>query len=260
MAWWIDNSQPSLPCATKVFSATGFTPGNSAGPFPTRAAALSACQKGTAPPAPGKPPRGKAKASIAADALQYAGAGYVFGGPADRPGDWDCSSFVSYVLGHDLGLLLPGGGRYGDPGYPPNTHGPVVLSYASWAGAVPVASPQAGDLCLWPGVGANAHMGIAIGPTRMISALNPQLGTMVTDIQGAGPSGVRVVFRRVTGAPGGVLRLPGGVTVSGPPSQRDPAVAVLVTAGLFALAFAGLAVAGAVVVLAGGWLMRKALA
>lgn len=29
--------------------------------------------------------------AIASDALKYAGQGYVYGGNASRPGDWDCS-------------------------------------------------------------------------------------------------------------------------------------------------------------------------
>src|SRR5215471_17844478 len=82
---------------------------------------------------------------IAQDAEQYIGLGYVYGGDASQPGVWDCSSFVSYVLGHDLGLALPGG-RWGEPGFPPTSHGPVVETYASWAGAQTVTAPQVGDL------------------------------------------------------------------------------------------------------------------
>ena len=146
-------------------------------------------------------------AAIASDGMRYAGRGYVFGGNASAPGDWDCSSFVSYVLGHDLGLALPGG-RWGDPGFPPGSHGPVVTSYAGWPGAVPVQEPQAGagDLVLWVGVGAGGHMGIVLGPDKMVSALNPQLGTLVSPITGYGPLGVNPVYRRiVAAAPGGTV-------------------------------------------------------
>ena len=110
-------------------------------------------------------------AQIAADAQQYAGKGYVYGGNASSPGRWDCSSFVSFVLGHDLGLPLPGGGTWGSPGYPPNAHGPVVTDYASWAGAGTVGTPQAGDLCCWVGAGTAGHIGIAISPTQMITGM-----------------------------------------------------------------------------------------
>ena len=37
----------------------------------------------------------------------------------------------------------------------------------------------AGDLCVWP-----THIGIALGGSQMISALNPSLGTLVTPISG----------------------------------------------------------------------------
>lgn len=155
-------------------------------------------------PRPGtKPVAPLAGSSIAAAALRYRGAGYVYGGPASTPGNWDCSSFVSYVLGHDLRLTLPGGGKFGSPGYPPNAHGPVVTSYSSWTGAAAVASPQAGDLCCWVGGGPSGHIGIAISGTQMISALNPAQGTMVTAIMGTGPVGAPLVFRRVKGVPGG---------------------------------------------------------
>src|SRR6266567_2703106 len=40
--------------------------------------------------------------AISDDALKYVGQGYVFGGPS-QPGHWDCSSFINYVVGHDLG-------------------------------------------------------------------------------------------------------------------------------------------------------------
>ena len=79
-------------------------------------------------------------------------------GDASSPGNWDCSSFVSYVLGHDLGLALPGNGRFGEPGYPPNSHGPVVVDYANWQGARTVpAPPQPGDLCCFVGLGASGQ-------------------------------------------------------------------------------------------------------
>lgn len=143
------------------------------------------------------------RGTIAGEALKYAGQGYVYGGPAAHPGDWDCSSFVSYVLGHDLRLKLPGGGSFGDPGYPPHTHGPVVTSYASWSGAARVRSPSAGDLCCWAGEGVNGHIGIAIDGQRMISALDSADGTKVTRIDAVRKPGVPLVFRRVKGAAGG---------------------------------------------------------
>lgn len=146
---------------------------------------------------PGATPSGQA---IAARALTYAGQRYTYGGRGDHPGDWDCSSFVSYVLGHDFGLALPGGGHYGDSGYPPNVHGPVVVSYAGWAGATTISGPPAaGDLVIWPGLGPFGHIGIALDGSRMVSALDTADGTRQTGIP-ATLHGAGLVVRRVNGA------------------------------------------------------------
>lgn len=183
------------------------------------------------------PPKQVSGDQIAADALRYVGHPYSFGG-------WDCSSFVNHVLGQDLGLTLPGGLR-GYKGPPP--HGPVVLSYAGWGSAV--SSPARGDLAIWAGAGANGHMGIVLGPDQMISALNPAQGTAVTQITGAGPPGVRVTFRRVSGAtagsPAGMAAGAGGPGAAGA-GLAGPALAVLLTAGM-----AGAVVGGAVLLALG---------
>lgn len=130
--------------------------------------------------------------SIAQTALRYQGAGYVWGGPADRPGDWDCSSFVNYVLGHDLKMRLPGGGTYGDAGYPPHAHGPTTLQYLLFGQPVNLGSEQPGDLVV-----SVEHMGIVIGGGQMISAQDPQLGTGIGSYQYGFPGGTPHV-RRVT--------------------------------------------------------------
>jgi cell wall-associated NlpC family hydrolase len=128
---------------------------------------------------------------ISDDALKYEGAGYVFGGRADKPGDWDCSSFVSYVLGHDLGIKLPGG-SWGDPGFPPHSHGPTTTAYKLYGQRISRDEVRAGDLVVW-----NTHMGIAISNERMISAQDPKDGTGKSGIDGAIP-GETAHFRRVT--------------------------------------------------------------
>jgi hypothetical protein len=182
---------------------------------------------------------------IAQDALQYVGRGYVYGGDASSPGVWDCSSFVSYVLGHDLGLGLPGG-RWGEPGFPPTSHGPVVVSYADWTGAQTVTAPAVGDLVCFVGLGASGHIGIVLGPNEMVSALDTAQGTCRTPIQGYGPYGAPIVYRRILGLPPGP-GIPGHPTgPGGPGSATQAAVIALLTVG----ALAGLVLVGAV--LAGG--------
>lgn len=187
-------------------------------------------------------------AVIASAALRYRGAGYTFGGRADRPGNWDCSSFVSYVLGHDLGLTLPGGGRYGAAAYPPHYHGPVVTSYYGWAGATRVAAPAAGDLCIWNGAGPLGHIGIAVDAHTMISAQDAALGTNTSGIP-ASLHGAPLTVHRINGAG----QLPGA---SGSGSAGDllaaalfgasvPAVMVLVLFGA-AVIVAAVATAAAV--------------
>jgi hypothetical protein len=133
--------------------------------------------------------------NVVDEALKYRGkVPYVYGGASPR--GWDCSGFVNYVLGHDLGLTLPGGIRH----FTGASHGPVVVQYATWSGAVTVKGPpQAGDLCVFVGLGPLGHIGIAIDSTRMISALDPQYGTAVTPIVGYGPPGAPLIYRRIKG-------------------------------------------------------------
>lgn len=170
-------------------------------------------------------------ARIARAAERYEGQGYVYGGNASSPGDWDCSSFVSYVLGHDLGMALPGG-RWGAAGFPPGAHGPVVATYATWTGAQTVGTPAAGDLCIWVGLGPDGHIGIAVSGDEMVSALNPSAGVARTPIIGTGPAGAPLIYRRVTGlAAGGTDLVP--VTAAG--GHGDPTaaiVAAVVVAGI----------------------------
>jgi NlpC/P60 family len=140
--------------------------------------------------------------SVTAAARVYAGSGYVYDGPGWPPGNWDCSSFMSEVTGRQLGLGLPGGGRWGSPGYPPSSHGPDVNDYAAhWT--VPAAAGTPGAAVIWAGAGPNGHIGICLGPNQMISALNPNYGTAITPVDGYGPAGASPVYRVITGAAGG---------------------------------------------------------
>lgn len=145
---------------------------------------------------------------IAGDALRYVGAGYVFGGvPSRGIGQWDCSSFVNWVMGHDLKMAIPG---YSPGSYNGQVHGPVVLDYATWSGASTHSGPPSrGDLCVWPGAGAGGHIGIATSGNQMVSALDHIDGTKVTGIQGFGPRGVAVIFRTVSGNSSAGVSAPG---------------------------------------------------
>jgi cell wall-associated NlpC family hydrolase len=183
--------------------------------------------------------------AIASDALKYQGSGYTYGGNGSKPGDWDCSSYVSYVLGKDFGLTLPGSGTYGSPGMPPNAHGPVVLSYAAWTGATTLpggTSPQAGDLCVFQGIGPNGHIGIAISSSHMVSALDSTDGTLVTPIVGYGPAGAPLIYRRINGAAaGGAVPAGSGSTTS----EVAGIVAAALLGAAVPLAMAGVILLGA---------------
>lgn len=168
--------------------------------------------------------------AIAAAALRYNGQGYVYGGTGARPGDWDCSSFFSFVVGHDLGMTLPGG-TWAQVTANGTVHGPVVLTYSTWGGAVnvPAASMAPGDMVCWPGLGTGGHMGIVTGYNQMISALDSTQGTLVTPIDGYGPSGITPVFRRLTGVPGSPMP---GLVQSSAGGWGTMIVALLAGAGI----------------------------
>jgi cell wall-associated NlpC family hydrolase len=122
---------------------------------------------------------GQTESEIANDALKYQGHAYLYSGAPGTDGSnpWDCSSFVNWVLGHDLGYILPGE----DSQYTGASHGPDTLEYLVWSAAKTVghtaAAAIAGDLCCW-----QTHIGIAIGNGQMISAQDPQAGTGISNI------------------------------------------------------------------------------
>lgn len=132
--------------------------------------------------------------AIANAAVKYVGAGYVWGGaPAKGIGNWDCSSFCNWVIGHDLGRAIP---LYKAGTYDGSSHGPPTMMWLTWTGCTTVGSDAAtalpGDLAVWP-----THMGICLGGGNMISALNSQLGTKVTTISGGSPGGEPLTIRRL---------------------------------------------------------------
>lgn len=143
-------------------------------------------------------------AEIAARGLFYVGSSYVYGGAMgtvpDKDAGGDCSGFFNGVCCRDLGMA--------GPGIKPGTftgaqHGPPVISWATWSGMVTLprgVPPQAGDACVWPGLGPLGHIGIAVSSTDMVSALDPEAGVVRTPIAGNGPAGVSVIYRRFTAA------------------------------------------------------------
>jgi peptidoglycan DL-endopeptidase CwlO len=146
---------------------------------------------GTAAAASGAPAAGgtASDSAIASDALKYVGQGYIYGGPS-TPGRWDCSSFVSYVLGHDLGLAVPGG-TWASVTANGTQHGPTTLSYLLFGTAVSHADAQPGDLVV-----SVEHMGIIISATQMVSAQDEALGTGIGNWPAGFPAGPPV-YRRV---------------------------------------------------------------
>jgi len=140
------------------------------------------------------------KGQVSADQLiaafeQYKGkVPYVYGG--STPKGWDCSGMPFYVLPHDLGIEPPGR---------------VVMSYVTSSRLVTVKNPLPGDFVLWPGLGPVGHMGIYLGPNKMLSALSPHYGTAETPIKGFGPTPV-FIYRRFKS-----LQETGGTTTTSSP-------------------------------------------
>jgi cell wall-associated NlpC family hydrolase len=126
-------------------------------------------------------------AYLAADALQYQGHVYQFGGSPGRDGraPWDCSSFMNWIVGHDGGLAIP---FYGAGRYDGTAHGPPTGTWLLWGGVKGIkrADLQPGDLLVW-----QTHMGMYLGNGQMISALGPNgtPSTQVTTIAGGSPAG-----------------------------------------------------------------------
>lgn len=121
-------------------------------------------------------------ATFAAEALQYQGHAYRFGGAPGRDGTgpWDCSSFVNYVIGVRFLQSIPG---YKAGGYDGTSHGPATGQWAVWPGLAPISRDQVAvnDVIVWPG-----HMGIAISNQQYVSALNPEAKTAIRTIDGQG--------------------------------------------------------------------------
>lgn len=135
---------------------------------------------GSTPATPTTPTGGTATGQqILGDAMKYNGHKYVFGGASNPTTGWDCSSFASYVLGHDLNMQLPGNKSWSELTNAGKSHGPVADEFAHTPGFKKVSSDptkgQPGDLLVWTG-----HVGFSTGNGGMFSAYDTQSGTLAT--------------------------------------------------------------------------------
>lgn len=129
---------------------------------------------------------------ILGDAMKYNGHKYVFGGASNPTDGWDCSSFASYVLGHDLGMMLPGNQTWAEATQNGKDHGPVADEFAKTPGFKKVGTNpkqnQPGDLLVWTG-----HVGFGTGNGGMFSAYDTASGTLATTA--SAPYGFLGVYR-----------------------------------------------------------------
>ncbi|WP_051441754.1 C40 family peptidase, partial [Arthrobacter sp. H14] len=140
------------------------------------------------PGLPGQP--GTALKGDLAGVVEYAYAGlgrpYVWGGTSFISG-WDCSGFVQWAYRH-AGIELP--------------------RVSQWEALRPTTTPSPGDLVTQRPDGPNhwAHVGIYVGNGMMISALNPDEGTVLHPV---GPEGSSWFFTTSVGggagAPSGLV-------------------------------------------------------
>ncbi|MDO5618810.1 MAG: S-layer homology domain-containing protein [Kocuria sp.] len=97
-------------------------------------------------------------AALVETAMQGLGGNYVWGGTEFK--NWDCSGFTQWVYAQH-GIQIP------------------RVTWDQFAAGTPTSNPQPGDL-----VSQNngSHVGIYLGDGLMISALNPQQGTMIHSV------------------------------------------------------------------------------
>lgn len=126
---------------------------------------------------------------IVATAMRYVGVMYNWAHANPTVG-WDCSGFCNWVLGHDLGMTLPGGIK----NFNGTWHGPPAAMWyvTTLATSIPRSEIQPGDLCVWP-----THMGIAVDSDHMINAYQTGHPTQVTGIDDMAPPGELLRVRRL---------------------------------------------------------------
>lgn len=149
----------------------GGVPGSSlfVQPGPASVAGGFAASSGFAQPGPASA-RGPL-AAVVPYAHQGLGHAYVWGGTSFAHG-WDCSGFAQWAFAQ-AGFYLP--------------------RVSQWEVLAPTNTPRPGDLVTQRPDGPNhwAHVGIYIGDGMMISALNPDQGTIIHSV---GPPGTSWYF------------------------------------------------------------------
>jgi cell wall-associated NlpC family hydrolase len=103
-------------------------------------------------------------------AMSAIGSDYRFG--AEGPKVFDCSGLVYWVFKQAGELPRIGGSRMGAKSY-------MRWFMARGRFAKTEDGAQPGDLVVWKN---GHHIGIYIGPNRVVSALNPRLGVRLTDL------------------------------------------------------------------------------
>lgn len=192
--WGSDTKWPSDPVKSVLQGNAIPAPGGSQTAVETAALVESSPVGSTSSSASGSTASGGTQttaagsSAVASDGLKYVGEGYIFGGPSS-PGKWDCSSFVNYVVGHDLGMPIPGG-SWAVVCANGTEHGPATPSWMLFGTPINYGSEQPGDLLV-----TAEHMGIVIGGGNMVSAQNPQLGTGIGNYTSGFPGGQPVVRR-----------------------------------------------------------------
>jgi hypothetical protein len=96
-------------------------------------------------------------------------------------------------------------------------------------------------------------MGFVLGPNQMVSALDSSDGTLVTPIEGYGPPGAPIVYRRLLGAAAGSTAAAIGGAATGQQGLAPAVMALLLVAVMGAAILAAAAAAGTGVALAGTW-------
>jgi cell wall-associated NlpC family hydrolase len=190
------------PAAKQVFDLT-----NPDGNTPQLARSINA-MRGDIPEIPAEL-ISQVRKDILTAAYQGLGHSYVWGGTSFANG-WDCSGFVQWAY-RQAGVALP--------------------RTEQWLPMVETDNPQPGDIVVQNPDGANhwSHIGIYIGNGKMISALNPSVGTILHAPEDTSSSstyftmpGFATADERAKAAAEQTTNKPSGTTEPGKSPTADP--------------------------------------